>query len=248
MAVKIVWDLVTLKQVVNSAKVVAEQVTFYFSPEAGLRLRGISEHKITMVAADIPPTGFKEYICDHGFEFSINVKNLKMIFGRTKKTTDSVTMTLNEDSRLVILFDGKEFTSKLVTAKDSRDPPQLPFTGFVEADLSELNDILEDAGLGDKADAEYDDTAFNVVVDEPKVTFSRQNDSTSFKTDKEHNGKEWVVSGFGEVKITLSFLSNVVKGLKGTADKAKLSFGQKGVPMMLEVGIIKYLIAPRVKD
>lgn len=249
MAIKIVWDAITLKQVMNSAGVVAEQIGLFFNSE-GMKLRGLSEHKILMVAADIPASGFTEYQCDdQEISFNVKIAEIKTIIKRIKKTTKTVIMSINEeDSMVVFQFDDKEFTNRLVAPRDARNIPSLPFTAFLEVDYDTLVEILDDASLGDKKDAKYDDTALLVTMNEPKITFYRTTGTTTYKAEREHDGKNWNIFGFGEIKITLMFLTQPVDQISGTTDKIKLSFGQNGVPMMMEVGYVKYFIAPRIEE
>ena len=164
MVIKIVWDAVTLKQLVNSSKVIADQVSIFFTPE-GIKVRGLSEHKIQMISGDIPSSAFKEYQCDREVSFGIRMAEVKVILKRIKKTTQEIVMIVNEEnSQLTFQFDKKEFRNRLVEVNESRNVPDIPLTGFVEVDYNDLVEMLDDALLSDKADANLDDTSLNITI------------------------------------------------------------------------------------
>jgi hypothetical protein len=248
MVLKIVCEPTLLKQVISSAGVVAEQIGFWFTP-TGVKIRGLSEHKIQMIVADIPASAFIEYQCDNEVTYSVKIDEISAIIKRTKKTTKHVTISLSDSSMIVFQFDDKEFTNRLVDPKDGRDMPNIPFTAFAEIEYETLREILDDASLGDKKDANYDDTTLHITMNEPKITFFRNTGTSTFKAEREHDGKNYNISGFGEIIITLHFLTQVIDQLKGTGiEKIKLSFGER-VPLMAQVGeYTRYFIAPRVKE
>ena len=246
MAIKIVWDAVTLKQLVLASRVTAEDVSLFCTPE-GIKVNGLSEHKIIMISAEFPSSSFKEFICDESFSCGLKIEEIKQIVKRFKKSTDLVTMTYNpEESRLVFEFDNKKFSNRIVEMKISRDVPNIPLSGFIEVNYEELADILKDAGLGVKGDLEFEDVSLDIELNDNKIKLFRHTVATDYEVERIHDEKTWSLSGYGKVKIQLYYLAKPIDELSGTIDKVKLSIGDN-TPMMMEIGQIKYLIAPRQK-
>ena len=221
---------------INVLTSAVDEAAFEFTKN-GFRVRALDPSRVMFIQVEIPASSFEEYNAEDE-KVGVNLQFLGKVLKRAKKN-DKLHLEENDNMIKITLDGGAKRTFKMGTIDvDTEDIelPEIDYTAHATVDGKELFEAVKDASMISDA--------VKFKVDGSSLIIMATGSTNDVKIEIED-----VAEGQGEASYGISYLIDILKGLKN--GEVTIHFGD-GLPVLMEVqndnGKVSVLLAPRVEE